>query len=288
MSDEIPVGSPPAPPGRHAAPAGWYADPAKAGQERYWDGWNWMRQTRPLEGAVAPQPGTGTYAGPGRPGGQPFQQAPQQPQWQNPQQGSWQGQQQPPWQGQGQWPAQAYGRAVPATADGMPLAGWWFRVLAMVIDSFVVSVVGEVVGAVTGFSAKVSAATTAMMAELQTGLSGGGPIDYQQLISTLMVPEYYWMLAINALLFVVYHALMLRFRGATLGKMACGLRVVPAGLGRHTGGLPWTVSIVRPLVYQVFNQLGVVQLVDVLFPLWDRDKQSLHDKIVKTQVVRSR
>lgn len=46
VSDEIPVGSPPAPPGRHAAPGGWYPDPVDTTRERYWDGWQWSRQTR--------------------------------------------------------------------------------------------------------------------------------------------------------------------------------------------------------------------------------------------------
>ena len=31
--------------------------------------------------------------------------------------------------------------AGPTTPDGEPLAGWWWRVLAFVIDSFIVSVV---------------------------------------------------------------------------------------------------------------------------------------------------
>src|SRR6478736_5390805 len=48
MSD-IPVGSPVPPPGRHAAPGGWYPDPIDASQERYWDGWQWSRTTRPRE-----------------------------------------------------------------------------------------------------------------------------------------------------------------------------------------------------------------------------------------------
>ncbi len=44
---DIPVGSPPVPPGRHAAPGGWYPDPVDPAQERYWDGWQWSRNTRP-------------------------------------------------------------------------------------------------------------------------------------------------------------------------------------------------------------------------------------------------
>ena len=34
--------------------------------------------------------------------------------------------------------------------------------------------------------------------------------------------------------------------------------------------------------------LGLVTLVDVLFPLWHRKRQALHDIAAKTQVVRPR
>jgi uncharacterized RDD family membrane protein YckC len=34
--------------------------------------------------------------------------------------------------------------------------------------------------------------------------------------------------------------------------------------------------------------LGLIWLLDMLFPLWDAKKQTLHDKIVKTVVIRVR
>ena len=34
--------------------------------------------------------------------------------------------------------------------------------------------------------------------------------------------------------------------------------------------------------------LGVVRLVDCLFPLWQPKRQALHDLAAKTQVIRSR
>ena len=71
MSSEIPVGSPPVPPGRHAAPSGWYPDPVNRANERYWDGWQWSRNTRPSENPAAGQP-----VGPVQPYGQPYGQQP--------------------------------------------------------------------------------------------------------------------------------------------------------------------------------------------------------------------
>jgi len=81
-------------------------------------------------------------------------------------------------------------------------------------------------------------------------------------------------------------------RGQTVGMMAVGIRVVRdvtydvVGYGRALG---------RGLVKQVFRLLGsatfilgVVWLLDMLFPLWDKKRQTLHDKIAKTVVLRVR
>ena len=70
MSD-IPVGSPPVPPGRHAAPGGWYADPVDPARERYWDGWQWSRNTRPREGQAPPYAAPAGAAPTGYPGAGP-------------------------------------------------------------------------------------------------------------------------------------------------------------------------------------------------------------------------
>jgi uncharacterized RDD family membrane protein YckC len=81
-------------------------------------------------------------------------------------------------------------------------------------------------------------------------------------------------------------------RGQTVGMMAVGIRVVRdvtydvVGYGRALG---------RSLVEQVFRLLGsatiilgVVWLLDMLFPLWDKKRQTLHDKIAQTVVLRVR
>ena len=150
MSD-IPVGSPPVPPGRHAAPGGWYADPVDPARERYWDGWQWSRNTRPRESQPPPAAGgrpTG-YAPPGPavpPGPAPGSGYP------GPTPGGYapgptpDGYAPPP----GYPVAPGYGYPpvpVPATADGVPLAGWWWRVLAMVIDIVLLSTVVTILAA---------------------------------------------------------------------------------------------------------------------------------------------
>jgi len=81
-------------------------------------------------------------------------------------------------------------------------------------------------------------------------------------------------------------------RGQTVGMMAVGIRVVRdtsydvVGYGRAFG---------RALVEQLFRLLGsatiilgVVWVLDMLFPLWDKKRQTLHDKIATTVVLRVR
>lgn len=266
MSDDIPVGSPPAPPGRHAAPGGWYPDPAHDGQERYWDGWQWTRNVRPTGSQPAPQQGYG------RPGyGQPGY-------------GGYQGDMQPGPYAQVH-PGVPMG---PRTEDGVPLSPYGWRVLAYLIDTVVLSIVGGLLGVITGLSARIQEQMDAYMAYIQEIVQTGQQLDFGRLLGFFSTPEQMVLNLLNALVFIAYSAWFLHWRGATLGKMACGLRVVPNGRGQHRGGLTWRESLIRPVATQVMDIVPLLSLVDLLFPLWDKRKQALHDKIARTQVVKIR
>lgn len=265
VSDEIPVGSPPVPRGRHAAPGGWYADPVDAGRERYWDGWQWTRNVRPGPGAggVTPQGQSG------RPGVPLAPQANLQP-------------------GYGAQPG--FGgpmyRMVPATADGVPLAPWLWRALAYIIDMFLVYAVTEIISRILGWSAAINRAMNAYMAYLTEVMTTGGQLDLMHALEILNTPESTYVNMTMMALFVVYSGLMLRSRGATLGKMVCRLRVVPLDHGQSAPGLPTATAWLRPLVTKLMEFVPLLQPIDFLFPLWDRRRQTLHDKLVRTQVVR--
>ena len=300
MSD-IPVGSPPVPPGRHAAPGGWYADPVDPARERYWDGWQWSRNTRPRESQPPPADGgrpTG-YAAPdpaGPPGPAPGGGYP------GPTSGGY-----PPGPTPGGYPpgptpggyapppgypvAPGYGYPpvpVPATADGVPLAGWWWRVLAMVIDNVLLSTVVTILAAPVwlpiyeAFAAYLQAVVEAA----QAGAAAPPVIDPNQLVP---VRAQVILTALTVGLGLAYHAGFLRWKGATLGKMACRLRVVPVDQGRHPGPLSWGAAITRAAVWVlpgISSLLALFTVVDVLFPLWQPKRQALHDLAAKTQVVR--
>lgn len=290
MSD-IPIGSPPAPPGRHAAPRGWYPDPVDGSRERYWDGWGWSRNTRE---AAAQGPAGFDARTSGQQGFHP--QGFQQPRYQQPQQP--QQPQQQPYQQAGQQPAyQAYpGAAAPAvagpqTADGVPLAGWGWRLLSGLIDLIIVSIVGSVLALPVTLQSlpAISRYFSQAIADAEAG----------RMTPTLTAQELFTsnqqilMSAITVVVGLLYFVLLWRFRSATLGQIICGLRVVPDGHGHNTERLAWPQAVIRALVWSVPFTAGTAMLLifgalNALFPLWNVKRQAIHDIAAKTQLVKIR
>jgi uncharacterized RDD family membrane protein YckC len=259
---DIPVGSPPAPPGRHAAPTGWYPDPVNPAQERYWDGWQWSRNTRPS----ANLPGAGYGQAPYAP--YPAPNITRPPAYVAPRMGS----------------AQAT-----MTADGVPLASWWWRVLAVVIDNLIITAIVTVItfpvwrslyaSMVSYFNAVVDAQRSGVTPPTlnATDLISGS----SQLILT----------SVSLAVGMLYHVGFLRWKSATPGKLICGLRVVPVDHGRDRSPLAWSSIFIRASIWVlpgISSFLSFIILVDVLFPLWHPKRQALHDIAAKTQVVRLR
>ena len=295
MSD-IPVGSPPVPPGRHAAPSGWYPDPIDGSHERYWDGWQWSRNTRAREGA-APTPTAYPPQQPGHPTpqqGYPQQQQPGYPT-QQPGYPTQPGQASPGYppagypQGGG-WPGQQLagqpGQAV-ATADGVRLAGWWWRVLAAVVDGVFVGILSTLVN--LPLLLPLLERMSAYFAEVVQAAEQGRP--QPPVVPTDLMPmgDQLLLSVIAVAISFVYQVAFLRWRGATPGKLICGLRVVPVDQGRSRERLGWRRVIMRALVWAapgLNTLLGLVRLLDVLFPLWQPKRQALHDLAAQTQVVK--
>ena len=88
------------------------------------------------------------------------------------------------------------------------------------------------------------------------------------------------------LVVICYEVLLLRYRGATLGKMACGLRVV-----RSDGGsLGWGVSIGRFVMWNVVTSgipylNMILMLISGIMAGTDNEKRALHDRVCNTRVV---
>jgi uncharacterized RDD family membrane protein YckC len=278
---DIPVGSPPVPPGRHAAPSGWYADPIDPGQERYWDGWQWSRNTRAREGHPTPTAGPAGY--PPNPGYPPQQGYPPNQAY-PPQQGY------PPQGYPQQWSGQSAvgprGQAA-VTADGVPLAGWWWRVLAALLDGMFTGIVSTLLSLplLVPMFGRLSAYVAQAMEAAQQGRSEPAPSPND----LLPLGDQLLLALIAAAVTFLYQVLFLRWKSATPGKLICGLRVVPVDQGRAQGQLDWRTVIARALVWaapRLYSLLWLVRLADVLFPLWHPKRQALHDLAARTQVTK--
>jgi len=237
-------------------PAGWYPDPdpaAAGGSLRYWDGTAWTSHVHTIE------------------------------------------------------PRRSIG---PTTPDGEPLAGWWTRVLAFMIDNIIVSFVAglasipgyiqvqrEVLPVVDRFVDQVE-----QNPEEPPDLIGFYADFFDAMLGAVQA-NWFWLVVPTVLIATAYWVLFLRWRGATPGKLMLGLRV---RLRDDAGTIPWWSIAARVgiqfgiswAVYAVGYASGsvalfvfvtaflVVWLIDPLWAAWDPNRQTLHDKVARTNVVR--
>ena len=129
------------------------------------------------------------------------------------------------------------------------LAGWWYRVGATILDGIIIGIPSSVVT-----FAGTRAAGSALAIVIQAA----------------------------------YFTIMLSRRGQTLGNMAVRTRVVDA----RTGGPLTTGKAFGRWAAQFLFGIGVIlflvpTLIDYLWPLWDSQNQTLHDKIAGTVVLRA-
>lgn len=140
----------------------------------------------------------------------------------------------------------------PTTAYGAPLADWWARVGAMVLDSVLLLVPGFGIAAVISFF-------------------GNGPAEGALQFVVLIVMGGAYFTVLNGI-----------GAGQTVGNMAASVAVrdvdsdTVIGVGRSL--LRWFVR----LALYVFVLPG---LLSDLWPLWDDQRQTLADKVARTVVV---
>ncbi len=180
--------------------------------------------------------------------------------------------------------ASPYGSTGAATGPGAP-ANRGLRLLARIIDGILLWIVTLVVG--LPFLREIVAALRDFMDSVPTD---GSPADPTTLISDPAFTSALLRFTLVGLIVNgVYYVVMIALRGATLGKSIVGVKVQRISDQARPS---WTDSLLRwattDLPAAIPNVGFLYTLLDSLWCLWDGRRQCLHDKLPKTQVVRSR
>ncbi|MEJ2578104.1 MAG: RDD family protein [Kineosporiaceae bacterium] len=170
------------------------------------------------------------------------------------------------------------------TVDGVPLAGLGRRFVARLIDGLLTGTVATLL--TLPFLLTFLQGVSDWVDEQNRILEQGGVMTSDPF--TIYSQTGFWTYAMVSLAAYVlvtglYTVLLIRFKGATLGKKAMHVRVRPVA----AEGLPtWGQATTRWLMYEVLGEIvSMYALLDILWPLWDTNKQALHDKVAKTIVV---
>lgn len=272
-------------------PAGWYndpaADPSQAATERYWDGASWTQATR-AKGSDVAQAGSDqhatasgvvAYSGSAQP-----QDAPQ---------GGYSQSASTQIQFEGN---NVVGLNAPSTPDGVPLASWGKRFLGLVIDCVIMGVVGSILVSI----AFALHPETEIISQVMN--DDNPELAIEAVLSIATSPIFIAMSWLGVAIQFLYGLLLLRFKAGTVGMMAVGIRVVPDGRGRDHAQLGWKEALIRQVVFILLGQLGsifggslligflayLLYIANGLAPLFTAKRQTFHDMLAQTQVVRIR
>jgi uncharacterized RDD family membrane protein YckC len=247
----------------------------------------------PAPGAGSPPPGP--HASP--PGVPTAPGAPQQGGWQQPGQQypgqHYQGQnQQFPGTPQGGWNAPSHPgmQPVATTPDGQPLASFWQRVGAFVLDWLIQSAIAGILGSF--FLLKAFADYFDQFSSMMSTVEDGGQPDFTAVMDSIDSTQLLYFSATAIAVFVAYQYLFLTRTGQTPGKMATGISVrlrerpgVPSGpVVLRRLALPVALFLLQ-MVPVIGSIAQLARLLDLVWPSWDGRKQALHDKVAQTNVV---
>ena len=284
-------------------PSGWYDDPNDDDLLRYWDGVVWTEHVankRPSYGVVnepaagdSPQQWSAYQAQQGR---QDLPEAGRRGHAGFPGFGSGRGAPGAPSApgapgGPGSRSAFGTGRGVGrAAGDGMPLSGWWRRVGALIVDWVLVGLL-----CLPFALPRIAASSDQLNAYWQQAMEAAAngatvaPAPPEQLVTDIAMIS-----LVQTVVYLLLDAYLLSRSGVTPGRRLTGIRVRPVG---REETVPMAIGLRRSVIKNVSNLFGgvvllstiagIFQIVDYLWPLGDRGRQSLHDKAAGTEVVRA-
>jgi len=152
-------------------------------------------------------------------------------------------------------------------ATGVPLAEWWQRAVALIIDDVIVGIPTFIVLRII-----VAIGTTTTTDQLG--------FQYRSTSGAALLFGYVVVFAVWFGYFVFFTG---RGEGQTPGKMAMGIGVRIEG--GAAGAIGFGKAAGRYGMIFVMGIIPIVLLIDYLSPLWDPRRQAWHDKVAKTSVV---
>ncbi len=171
-------------------------------------------------------------------------------------------------------PPPAYGYTTgPTDRFGRPLAEWWQRLVAIIIDALILGVPKGIITAIF------------------VGATGGGGVYQSHWIASVIVIG-----IIFAVVDIGYFALLNGSeKGQTVGQMMLGIAVrdEPSGGAIRPERAAVRIVVLYPEVLlgwiPVIGAIAALYtLVAALSPLWDNRRQGFHDKVAHTDVIKVR
>ncbi len=148
-------------------------------------------------------------------------------------------------------------------------AQWGTRALGYIIDMLIVCVVVVPIYFLFGV------ALAGLFATMAHSDVGGGISSMGCCMFLIIVP-------LVSLLVGLYNSVYLVYtRGFSIGQGVVKIKVVSAQGQLLSGG----TAFLRLLIRVVFQFIAVLSILDMLWPLWDERRQTLHDKIVNSYVI---
>lgn len=138
----------------------------------------------------------------------------------------------------------------PQHTTSVRYGGFWIRLGAAMIDGILLSII--------------------LTPVLSIFFSSSGSSDYTTFDTTSNIRN---------IISILYFVLITGFLGTTIGKMACGLKVVD----EHGNKPAWGTVVLREVVGKFVSAIGI--LLGYVWVAFDPEKQGWHDKIAKTHVV---
>jgi uncharacterized RDD family membrane protein YckC len=158
-----------------------------------------------------------------------------------------------------------------AVAQAVGYAEWWQRVVAFIIDWVVVGIPSFIIMAI------------ASVGFLNKSTITRDPLGNPQINSSVIARFFVAWLIVAAIGIAYRTVLEGGPRGQTLGKMAMKIAVKDAETSGSIGyGRAFGRWVVASILWIAFYLPGII---DVLFPLWDPKRQTLHDKAVRSVVL---